>query len=80
MQINLMLVVFPIYGHDQRTQGTTNICRKRNTRVCTSIIMVQFKWIWTLNLMHNHYSKEIDAVSGVYYIEVPDKNMGQNIF
>ena len=29
------------------------------------------------NMMHNHYPKGIDGVSGVYYIEVPDKNMGQ---
>ena len=28
------------------------------------------------NLMHNHHT-ETDGVSGVYYIEVPDKNMGQ---
>ena len=32
------------------------------------------------NLMHNHHSQEIDAVSGVYYIEVPDKNMGRIYF
>ena len=31
------------------------------------------------NLMHNHYT-ETDGVSGVYYIEVPDKNMGRIYF
>ena len=31
------------------------------------------------NLMHKHH-KEKDAVSGVYYIEVPDKNMGRIYF
>ena len=30
--------------------------------------------------MHNHHSQEIDAISGVYYIEVPDKNMGRIYF
>ena len=32
------------------------------------------------NLMHDHHSEEIDAISGVYYIEVPDKNMGRIYF
>ena len=32
------------------------------------------------NMMHNHYPKGIDGVSGVYYIEVPDKNMGRIYF
>ena len=31
------------------------------------------------NLMHKHH-KEEDAVSGVYYIEVPDENMGKIYF
>ena len=31
------------------------------------------------NLMHNHHT-ETDGVSGVYYIEVPDKNMGRIYF
>ena len=31
------------------------------------------------NLMHKHH-KEKDAVSGVYYIEVPDENMGKIYF
>ena len=32
------------------------------------------------NLMHDHHSEEIDAISGVYYIQVPDKNMGRIYF
>ena len=32
------------------------------------------------NLMHDHHPQEIDAVSGVYYIEVPDENMGKIYF
>ena len=32
------------------------------------------------NLMHDHHSQEIDAISGVYYIQVSDKNMGRIYF
>ena len=32
------------------------------------------------NAMHDHFPREIDAISGVYYFCVPDKNMGNIYF
>ena len=54
---------------------------EKNTRVYLSIIMVQYSnGYGDYNEMHIHEPKRVDGISGVYYVDVPDKNMGAIYF